>query len=185
MEKIRPVREVLRELKDLSSFAIDLAYSSLLTGDVELAEKVLEIEEDIGELYRELQLGVLMAADDLESAKSLIPLLSVAYSAREIGEASADIAKLVLSKTIPPAGELLEKTAERLFCVVIKDDSPLVGKNLGELDWGANVIAVKRQRRWFLGPEDDFVLREGDCLIVEAPRTEEVKVKELAKGEFV
>ena len=67
--------ERLVELKDTSELMIDLAYSSLLLNNRELAEEVQRLEEHMDKLHTDFELLVLQSEFKKEEAKGFLGLI--------------------------------------------------------------------------------------------------------------
>jgi uncharacterized protein with PhoU and TrkA domain len=67
--------ERLVELKDTSELMIDLAYSSLLLKNRELAEEVQRLEEHVDKLHTDFELLVLQSEFKKEEAKGFLGLI--------------------------------------------------------------------------------------------------------------
>ena len=187
------VREALTEMKDVSEIMIDLAYSAALFNSHELAEEVLELEKRVDYLAYIIDMNTMLAARDAEEAKHLTAVTSVAAATNKISDAAADIASIVL-KSIgihPIVRKAFEQVEERLARTVVKPDSILVKKKLGDLElaakMGVDVIAIRRRRKWLIDPSEEEKVLAGDVLIVrgaphgvdELKGIAESKIKEL------
>jgi len=168
VEKVeyKPVgaRELLIEMKDLSELMIDLAYSATLFDSPELAEEVMEMERHIDTLTYLLSMNVMVAARDGEDAESLVGVTKVARATDKISDAAADMATIVLQGIgiHPVIRKAFEKVEERLTRVEVKPKSILAEKQLGELGlaakMGVDIIAVRRNKRWIIDPEENETL---------------------------
>ena len=187
------VREALTEMKDVSEIMIDLAYSAALFNSHELAEEVLELEKRVDYLAYIIDMNTMLAARDAEEAKHLTAVTSVAAATNKISDAAADIAAIVL-KNIgihPIVRKAFEQVEERLARTIVKPDSILVKKKLGDLElaakMGVDVIAIRRRRKWLIDPSEEEKVLAGDVLIVrgaphgvdELKGIAESKIKEL------
>ncbi|MGB9694273.1 MAG: potassium channel family protein, partial [Fervidobacterium sp.] len=116
-----PVRELLREMKDLSELMIDLAYSAALFNDKELAEDVLELEKRIDTLAYHLEMITMIAARDAKDAEALVGVSKVASATDKISDAAADIAAIVTQSigVHPIVSEIFERVEERLAKAVV------------------------------------------------------------------
>ncbi len=180
------VRELLREIKDLSEFMVDLAYSSVLFDSEELAKEVLVLEENIAKLRHELCMHTILAGDTPEDAEALAAILEVSEAASEIARSASDIAKIVLRDfhLHPIVIEALQQAEERIVAIEVREGSEMVGKTLGDLDlptrFGAVVLAIRRELRWILWPEDSEVISKGDVLVVRVTETGADSLREYA-----
>lgn len=185
-----PVRELLLEMKNLSELMIDLAYSSALYNDKDLAEDVLALESRVDYLSYLLDMEIMVAARDAQDAEALIGVSIVAASTDKISDAAADIAAIVTHNIgiHPIVGEIFEKVEERLMKATVKPNSELIKKNIGELDlaarMGVDIIAIRRNHDWILNPNEMETLSQGDILITRGAPVGVEEFKDLAEGEL-
>jgi uncharacterized protein with PhoU and TrkA domain len=165
------VREALTEMKDVSEIMIDLAYSAALFNSRELAEEVLELEKRVDYLAYMIDMNTMLAARDAEDAKHLTAVTTVAAATNKISDAAADIAAIVLKEIgiHPIVRKAFEQVEERLARAIVKPNSILVKKKLGDLELaakiGVDVIAIRRQLEWIIDPSEEERIVEGDVLI--------------------
>ncbi len=165
------VREILKEMKDLSSLMIDLAYSAFLYNHKKLAEEVMRLEERVDYLGYLLGIQAALAARDREDAEQVSGILKVATAVDKISDAAADIANLVLLNISihPSIHSAFKKTEEILGRVKVREESVLAGKTLEDLmletRMGVDIIAIRREKIWILNPGKKVKLRSGDILI--------------------
>ncbi len=191
-EKIKnkpiPVRELLLEMKNLSELMIDLAYSSALYNDIDLAEDVLALEKRVDYLSYLLDMEIMVAARDPKDAEALIGVSIVASSTDKISDAAADIAAIVTRKIgiHPIIGEIFQEVEERLMKVTVKPNSEIIGKTIGELNlaarMGVDIIAVRRNHDWKLDPDETEIVFQGDTLITRGASLGIEEFKDLAEG---
>ena len=184
------VREALTEMKDASEIMIDLAYSAALFNSNELAEEVMELEKRVDYLDYIIEMNTMLAARDAEDAEHLTAVTTVAAATNKISDAAADIADIVL-KDIgihPIVRKAFEQVEERLARAIVKPDSILVNKKLGELELASNigvdVIAIRRHREWTIDPEDEEKILEGDVLIARGAPHGIDELKAIASGKL-
>ena len=183
-----PVRTLLVEMKDLSELMIDLAYSSALFHNAELARDVLELERKVDNLALLLKMNVMIAARDAEDAKNLLGVSLVSSSADKISDAAADIAYLVLHGIgiHPAVREAFKRVEEQLGRFVVKRDSILSGKSLKELRLasriGVDIIAIRRGNDWIINPKGGDKILEGDILIARGAPSGIEELGRLAEG---
>jgi len=165
------VREILKEMKNLSSLMIDLAYSAFLYNHRKLAEEVMRLEERVDYLSYLLGIQAALAARDREDAERISGILKVASAVDKISDAAADIANLVLlSISIHPTiHSAFKKTEEILGRIKIREGSVMVDKALEDLKLetriGVDIIALRREKVWILNPGKEVKLKPGDILI--------------------
>jgi uncharacterized protein with PhoU and TrkA domain len=70
--------------------------------------------------------------------------------------------------------------------VVVDKKSVLINKTLGETKLSSRtgmwVIAVRRGKKWFFGPDENTVLRKDDIIIVRGPKEAEEDLIKIASG---
>ena len=184
------VREALTEMKDVSEIMIDLAYSAALFNSHELAEEVMELEKRVDYLDYIINMNTMLAARDAEDAEHLTAVITVAAATNKISDAAADIADIVL-KNIgihPIVRKAFEQVEERLARAIVKPDSILVNKKLGDLELaakiGVDVIAIRRKREWKIDPEDNEKILEGDVLLARGAPNGIDELKAIASGKL-
>ncbi len=169
---------------------IDLAYSSALYNDKDLAEDVLALERRVDNLSYLLDMEVMVAARDSKDAEQLIGVSTMAASTDKISDAAADIAAIV-TRNIginPIVGFIFEKAEERLMKVTVKPNSELIKKEIEELDlaasMGVDIIAIRRNNDWILDPGKKERVYEGDILITRGDNSGVEEFKEAAEGKL-
>ena len=184
------VREALTEMKDVSEIMIDLAYSAALFNSHELAEEVLELEKRVDYLAYMIDMNTMLAARDAEDAEHLTAVITVAAATNKISDAAADIASIVLKEIgiHPIVRKAFEQVEERLARAIVKPNSILVKKKLGDLELaakiGVDVIAIRRQREWTIDPSEEERIVEGDVLIARGAPHGVDELKDIASGKI-
>ena len=169
---------------------IDLAYSSALYNDKDLAEDVLELENRVDNLAYLLDMEIMVAARDAKDAEALIGVSIVANSTDKISDAAADIASIVTRDigVHPIVGEVFEKVQERLIKVTVKPNSSIIKKKIEDLDlaarMGVDIIAIRRNSDWLLDPNGDEEVLQGDTLITRGAPSGIEEFKGLAEGKL-
>ncbi|MHA1917068.1 MAG: potassium channel family protein [Candidatus Ranarchaeia archaeon] len=185
------IEELLIKLKDLSELMIDLAYSSFLYNNTEIAEDVLEIEDYIDDLHSRLELAVLREKNDQDESaiRKQLGLMKIATATENIADAAAQIA-MIVKEGIPPHPVfqmVMEEAEEGVIRLEIQPESILITKPIGELGLEDNIgmwiIAIKRCVDWFCKPDDDFNLLPGDIVIARGYSTGKEVLKKLSSGE--
>lgn len=186
--KPRSVREILIEMKDLSEFMIDLAYSAALLHDKELADEVVRLENRVDTLAYLLDMNAMVAVRSPDDAEALVGVAVVASATDKISDAAADIAAIVLRDICvhPIVREAFEKVEERICCLRVEPRSVLVGKRLSELELeasiGVDIIAIRRENEWIINPKHEETIKDGDSLIVRGAAGGMMDLKGLAEG---
>ncbi|AMM53153.1 potassium channel family protein [Pyrococcus kukulkanii] len=184
----KSVKEIFIEMKNTVELMIDLAYASILFGDKEIAEEVLDLEERMDLLNYQLMTHTVLAARNVKEAEQATTILQMANAIEDISNAAGDLAKMVLEgvELHPIIKETILEGEEIIGRIVVSPDSVLVGRTLGELELASNtgvwIIAVRRGKRWIFGPDKEFRIRAGDILIGRGTRTSIDQLKEIARG---
>ena len=184
------VESMLLELKDTSEFMVDLAYSSLLYNNVEIAEEVIFLEGKMDELSIQIQQYIeSVGREHPEEISKFSFVLRLQMAIEDIANAAASIADVVLRglgehPVIQMSIQESEATIER---ATVSEESILVGKNLGELALGSHtgmyIIAIKRGEQYIYGPGKETVIQAGDILIAKGPEESADFFMDVASGE--
>ncbi|MFB6119211.1 potassium channel family protein [Halosegnis sp.] len=183
------VKELLAEMKDTAELLVDLSYSAVLLQSDEVAEEVLELEARMDVLQLRARMSLLMAARNPDDAEALAPVLGIVGAAEKISDAAGDIAKVVLEDIGLPAAmrAALPESVETLVRVEVAADSPLAGRQLGDItletDTGVRVIAIRRAGDWLTDPGPVTALEPGDVALLRGPDTGVAGVYERLSGE--
>lgn len=189
---VRTVKDLLVEMKDTTELMIDLAYSSILYDNEDIAEEVLELEKKVNELSKLIKRTSALAARWYEEAEKIVSILRVANAGRKISDASADIASLVLrgyklSNDI--VNLILYHSEETVVKVEVPENSELVGKTLGEFKLhtrtGMRVIAIKRGFDWIFNPNKSTKILKGDIIFARGDPTAVPKFYEIVSGKQI
>ncbi len=158
------------ELKDTSELMMDLAYSSLLLNNRELAEEVERLEETMDRLHTEFELLALTSDFKKEEASGFLGLIRLGVATEKIADAAAEMAEVVL-RGIKPHQVLrltITEAEETVAQACVTADSLLVNKTLKDArineETGMSVLAIRRGEKT-LRPKADSVIQPGDVLI--------------------
>jgi uncharacterized protein with PhoU and TrkA domain len=174
-ERPRTVKDLLAEAKDTSEIMVDLAYAALFFGNEDLADEVSRLEEVMNGYLRDLRRISMLAARSPEDAEAMGGVLHIAGSIEQIGDAAADIARVVTAELgIPEALRPdLRHADEIVGRVRVREGADCVGRSLGELtlpgETGMWLIAIRRGDEWEFDPGPDSVISEGDVLLYQGP----------------
>ena len=190
--RYRPVsvRALLTEIQSITELMVDLAYSSVLFNDPDLAEEVVELEERIDYLKTLLRMNTAIAVRDRDDAEAMIGIMRVASAADRISDAAGEIAKIILlGLTVDPSVvEALTRVDERLIRARIHPTSVLGDKTLRQLGLGTHigvdVIAIRRHKQLIINPTGSTTLRAGDTLIARGSDVGTLELDKLAKAEL-
>lgn len=169
LEKFEEIVSRFVELKDTSELMIDLAYSSLLLNNRDLAEEVERLEERVDQLHTQFELLALTSDFKKEEASGLLGLIRLGVATEKIADAAAEMAEVVLRGVEPhPVLKLTIKEAEAVAQACVTEDSVLVGKTLKEArvheETGMLVLVIKRGDKC-IRPRADSRIEAGDILV--------------------
>lgn len=182
----RNVKELLVSAKDAAELMVDLAYAAVFFGDDDLAREVLRLELRLDDDLVELRSICMLAARSPEDAEALAEVLALAVAIERIAGAAEDIARVELRQLGVPRElrEDLRHAAEVVARVTIHPQNELEGRPLRDLELPARtgmwLIAVRRDVDYHFGLGGDFVLREGDVLLLQGPSEGIDLLRELA-----
>jgi uncharacterized protein with PhoU and TrkA domain len=186
-EQIEKIVEMLTELKNTSELMMDLAYSSILLNNRELAEEVEQLEEHVDELHTEFELLVLSSGFKRQESKNFLGLIRIGVVTEKIADAAAEIAEVVLRQLEPhPVLKLvIEEAEETVLRIQVSENSSLVNKTMREAripeKTGMWVLAIRRGNRW-IRPKPHTRIHVGDILIAAGYAEGEEDLKQLATG---
>ncbi|NPA48122.1 MAG: potassium channel protein [Thermococci archaeon] len=182
------VKDIFIEMKNTAELMVDLAYSSVLLKEEEIAEEVLELEEYLDLLNYHLMMRAVLSARNIHEAEQITSILHMGRAINDISDAAADLAQMVLEedRLHPIITEAILESEETIGRIRVSPESVLVGKTFEEVDLAANtgvwIIAVRRGKRWIFDPEGDFKVMPEDVLIGRGTRTALDYLKEIAMG---
>ncbi len=184
---MKEIEEKLLEMKDTSELMLDLAYSSLLYHNRDIAEEVFNLEQKVDELQDSIMLQILENGD-IESNQSLI-FLRMSDSIERFADAALDIADIVLRdiELHPVVKKSLEESDEFMVRKTIQENSFLDGKTLEDSQMATNigmkVIAIRRGPKWAYGPGKKVKLKAGDVLFARGPLDSKGSLEEWVTSE--
>lgn len=180
---------MLLELKDKSEFMVDLAYSSLLYNNIEIAEEVIFLSESLEDLSNKIQDAAIESGmNDAQEVAKIAVILRLENSIMYISEAARSIADVVLRGLGEhPVIAMSIRESETTICLgKVGKDSILKEKTFGDLrlssHCGMFVIAIKRDRTYIFGPGKYTKIEEGDILIAKGPEEGVAFFKGLSDG---
>jgi uncharacterized protein with PhoU and TrkA domain len=187
--KEKSSEDLVLEIKDKSELMIDLAYSSILYDNKNIAEEVYDLEEIVDKLYHTLQRKSL---DDVRKGKHSIDesltLLRIAHAGEQIADAAVEIADVELRDVeLHPILKMSIRESDQVFTrVKVEPSSILCGKTLGELklssETGMTVIAMRHNDRWLYGPNKNTKIDSEDILFAKGPEDGESHLINLSTG---
>jgi len=188
-DPIRRVEEVFLEMKDTSELMVDLAYSSLLYNNKDIASEVEHLGDRVEELSGELKK---LAIDEVaeRSKDATMMVIRMADFVMDIANAANSIAEVVLRdiEPHPLLREVIKESDAGIYKMEIKGRSIMADRTLGDLriatETGMWVFAIKRQVRWMYGPDHDLTLKKGDVIFARGPEDGAKKLRAAARGKI-
>ena len=177
--------KLMIEMKNSSELAVGLAYTALLHENLDLANEVVALEEELDEMRLQLDLWTLEAAKRTEDVSNLRGMLYMSSFAESISDAACSIADVVLREIdVPPIiKRIVRESDEIITWVAVKKGSALDGKTLAESRVGSKtgmvIFAVKQAARWVYRPGRNYCLHAGDLLVSRGRRDGEEKLYSL------
>ena len=169
------VKGFLAEVKDTSELMVDLAYAAIFFSDAALAKEVRRLEDRMVEHLRGLRRQCILAARSPEDAEHMAGVLEIAAAVEKIADAADDIAGIVASGIgiLEDLRKDLRHADEVVARVKVRTDAQAIGQTLRELalpvEIGMWVIAARRGGQWNFDPGPDFVITDGDAMLVRGP----------------
>jgi uncharacterized protein with PhoU and TrkA domain len=186
-DPMKEVMETFMEMKDTSELMVDLAYSSLLYNNKEIAAEVEHLNGQIDEMSSNLQ-RIAVSEVSQKSGDATIMVMKLCTYVNSIAEAAMSIVDVVLRDIEPhPILKMSIKESDvGIYKLEVKGKSILAGKKLGDLriatETGMWLFAIKRNVRWIYGPEEKTKLQKGDIIFVRGPEDGMKKLVSVAKG---
>jgi len=183
----RSIKDLLIEMKNISELIVDLAYSSLLFNNKEIAEEVRYLEARMDTLNYEIRLIAMMAARSKEDAERLISILQIAEAAETISNAAGDIIKILSIKLDHPIlPRLIRESNETIRKFTVKSNSAAINKKLSYFripsETGVRIITIRRGKKWIYAPSKHEILKPNDIVIGIGPKEGLDRLGELLEG---
>lgn len=176
------------EIKDTSDLMVDLAYSAILYDSKEIAEEVETLEEEVDELVLKLQRRVLEEALETKNVDKALILFHLSAAMEQIADAAREIADAAL-RDIQVHPVLVESVRESDVTVAraqVAATSTLAGKTLRQLQLatktGMRVIAIRRGKKWIVGPGPEDRVDAADVLFMRGPPAAEERLRDVCTG---
>ncbi|MHA1243620.1 MAG: potassium channel family protein [Candidatus Heimdallarchaeota archaeon] len=164
-------KDALKQIKDLCSIMVDLAYSAILFEDKALVDEVKELRDSIVHLEYLLTMSLQLTVRDGKAAEATLPLVVLGNASTDIANCAVDIAN-VLTKGFtvhPTIKELAQKTSQNLARGKISEESILKDYSIREIvekmNYSVSIVAVRKDNKWLVKPDGDMQLEAGNFLI--------------------
>ena len=188
--KKESVEDMVLEVKDKSELMVDLAYSSLIYDNKNIAREVYDLEDLIDQLFQKIQKKSFENVKNKKlTVEDAVTLLRLAECGETISDSAQDIADVVLRDVeLHPILKASIRESDDVFSrVEVKENSVLCGHTFGELnlqtETGMNIIAMRHGNRWLYDPGKNTRIDHGDILFAKGPEEGEKHLIELANGE--
>ena len=174
--------QLMIEMKNISELSVGLAYTALLHENLDLANEVAALEEELDEMRLKLDLWTLEAAKRTDDVASLRGMLYMSSFAESISDAACSIADVVIREIdVPPViKRIVRESDEVISWVAVQKGSALDGKTLAESRVGSVtgmvIFAVKQGNRWVYRPGRNYRLHADDLLVSRGRRDGEEKL---------
>ena len=182
----RNVREMLAEAKDTSELMVDLAYASLYFDDVDMADEVDRLEQEISELVHEMRTLCIIAVRHPREAATMSAVLQVISAVERIGNDAVDIARIVTRRIGIPRELVVDliEAEEVSHRVEVAEGSHFANRPLSSFELpvvtGMRVMAIRRGRLWIVDPGGDDIVHPGDVLFLRGSPDGIARLRELA-----
>ena len=143
------IENMLLELKDTSEFMIDLAYSSLIYNNKEIAEEVEELERKMDVLSEDIQEAIInLGKQQPEEIARMSVIIRMQMAIEDIANAAASIADVVIRGLgdHPVIQMSIQESDVTIEKVVIDEKSIMNGRSLAELRLGSHCGMYDRRR---------------------------------------
>ncbi len=173
----REAQEMLRDMKERAAFMVDLAYSSVIYDNRDLAEEVYEMEEFIDDLNDDFQRLAIrdVKTDELQVNEALV-MIQLAMCSEMIADGAREIADVQLRdvELHPIVRESIMESNEVFVRASIDPSSVLAGRSLGDIELASEtgmwVIALKRDGRWTYDVDKHTALQPDDVVLARGAR---------------
>ena len=185
-DKPRNLRTMLSEAKDTSELMVDLAYTAVYFGDLQMAEEVDELEDRLNDLVHDMRAVCVMAARAPREADAMASVLQVVSSIERIGNAAVDIAHIVVHRLGIPRELVvdLSEADEVAHRVILREGSHFAHRLLQDFELpvavGMRVVAIHRGRDWITDVRGEEILRPGDVLFLHGSPAGIPRLRQLA-----
>lgn len=184
------MKEILKEMKNVSSLMIDLAYFSLMFGDRDIVNEVYRLEEKMDELEAQLIIHATLATRGRMDAEKIVSVYYLAKSMDYISDTMADVARIVErgGKLRYSKEFFLNSATDVMYAIHVKENNPFIGKRISETydvaEGVFDVVAIRRDKNLIFNPPPDFIVNKGDTLYIKGFINVIEKVVELSGGKL-
>jgi uncharacterized protein with PhoU and TrkA domain len=187
MRQVKPLKEMLVRMRDLSDLVIELGYAAILQHDMELADEVDSIKQEIQDLTFDMRVSAIYAAKGLSTKEipQIASLLQIGVAAKEISDGVDDMVEIV-ARGVHPVIEAAYGRDIIIRRMVVEQDCAIDGKSLEKAqipeETGFMIRAIRRTDDWIFDPDAKTVLKAGDILFLKGKDVAIRKMIEYAKA---
>ncbi len=174
-EDLEKIENHMLELINKSGLMVDLGFSAILFNSKDIAEDVLEMEDEIDKKHIEFEQHILSTAKTAPDPEKLLGFLQFSKSIEEISDSAAEIAEIILRglKPHPVVDIIISESDDIILRVEVEEGSELANNSLLDTKFkesGMKVIAVKRKGDWVYKIKKQTIILPNDILIITGPR---------------
>ncbi|MBK5113123.1 MAG: hypothetical protein KGD59_02650 [Candidatus Heimdallarchaeota archaeon] len=164
-------KDALKQIKDLCSIIVDLAYSSIIYEDKGLADEVKELRDLAVKLNYLLTMSLQVAVRDGRDAQATLPLVVMGQASKDIANSATDISNVLLKgftvhQTIK---DLSQRVARDLMRGKISEESILKGyaiKDITEkMNYSVTIYGLRQDGKWKIKPDQTIQIKAGDIIL--------------------
>ncbi|MGC9778492.1 MAG: hypothetical protein HZR80_04560 [Candidatus Heimdallarchaeota archaeon] len=164
-------KDALKQIRDLVSIMVDLAYSSIVFEDKGLADEVKEIRDLVVYYNYLLTMSLQIAVRDSKDAQATLPLVVLGQSSEDLANSATDISNVLLKgfavhQTIK---DMAQRVARDLMRGKISDESILKGYTINEIkqkmNYSVTIYGLRHEGKWQIKPDQETKLEAGDIIL--------------------
>jgi uncharacterized protein with PhoU and TrkA domain len=164
-------KDALKQIKDLCSIMVDLAYASIIYEDKGLADEVKELRDLAVKLNYLLTMSLQVAVRDGRDAQATIPLVVLGQASKDIANFATDIANVLqkgflVHQTIK---DMSQRVARDLMMGEISEESILKGYTIKDItekmNYSVTIYGLRQDGKWKIKPNRDVQLKAGDTIL--------------------
>ncbi|MCG3253518.1 MAG: hypothetical protein KAX09_06695 [Candidatus Heimdallarchaeota archaeon] len=180
-------KDALKQIKDLCSIMVDLAFSSIIYEDKGLAEEVKELRDLAVKLNYLLTMSLQVAVRDGRDAQATIPLVVLGHASVDIANSATDISNVLLKgfNVHQIIKDLSQRVARDLMRGKISEESILKGyaiKDITEkMNYSVTIYGLRQDEKWIIKPDQSIKL-EADDLILASGSSSGISLLKLLVG---
>lgn len=186
--KASSVHDLVTEGMNLAILQFDLAFAAVSMNDKELAQKVLDMEEELDEIIQNMFSYTALSIRSHKDADELNLYFHLGSALNTISDASANIAEIVSENINSFVGndDLIDALHDTVDAISIDSTSKFYNQCEKDLDlkemMGVDIMALKRGKEIIFGNEEKYL--QNDILYLRGPNPAIEIVKKYNLGEL-